>query len=590
MCSIFGAYCLKPTAKIHQDFASQAMKLMRHRGPDAEKFELIDNCCLLGHQRLSIIDTSSNANMPMHTEKSIISFNGEIYNYLELKETLKSYNNFLTTSDTEVLQRGIEREGIDFLHKTNGMFSIAFYNKKNKQLLLARDRFGVKPLYYFLQDDVLYFTSEIKPLISIKRKPEKNINTYNSFIIDTATDYNEETFIKDIFQIPAGHYLEINNEKLSTKKWYHDNDFDFDRNIFASKSKTVEFTEELLTNAIAIRLRSDVPLCITLSGGLDSTTIYTLINENLPNDIAAYTFKHPEKNIDESSFAEKLARSYGKKVNIVTTDEQLGIEKMLEALNYLEFPNWSVAIIAYMEIYRKLAQDGFKVVIEGHGSDEQLGGYPYMIESASYEYLKKLKILKAIEAINVYRKTNKWDNFDTAMPEVHNLAISIWRRGKNDQNFKKSLSEATNEAIKYRILPIVLRTFDRLTMRSSMESRSPFMDYRVVEFFRSMPTHYKISSIGSKAILREILKKYKKEVIYKNQQKQGFTLGLLNFYNNSRNKIYIKNQIEKLNMSEFPELKNNALSSVSEKEVEINQIDKIWKALSLSITNEKYGL
>ena len=179
-----------------------------------------------------------------------IVFNGEIYNYIELKDELKSKNiKFETTSDTEVLMKGIILEDLSFLNKVNGMFAFALYNSDSKELILARDRYGVKPLHYMIQDEVIYFSSEIKPLINIKNNKKINIDVYKNYFEHMATDYNEETFVRDIYQVKKGHHITI-NESFEEKQWYFGNDFIFDESIFEDKDKTLQFVEDTILSAI----------------------------------------------------------------------------------------------------------------------------------------------------------------------------------------------------------------------------------------------------------------------------------------------------------------------------------------------------
>jgi len=588
MCSIIGFYKLNKNKSPQNNFIKNGFDLMRHRGPDGEDFKEFDNLVGLGNQRLAIIDIRKVANQPMETKKSAIVFNGEIYNYLELKKTFSKKNRFKTGSDTEVLQKGLEKESISFLNKTNGMFAFAFFDKSQKKLVLARDRFGIKPLYYLIQNDILYFSSEMKPLINIKNKLEKNFNVYDNFVKYSATDYNEETFIKDIFQVKKGHCLVCKNSKFLNKQWYFGNDYNFDTSVFKNKKRTINLTEELLTDAISLRLRADVPLCITLSGGTDSTTIYTLIKEKLKFNIKPFTFIHPGSETNEQEKVEKLTSFYNDTVYCIRSDYKKGIKDIKEALDYLEFPIWNPSAIAYMDTYKKISKNGFKVVIEGHGGDEQLGGYPYMIKDAVFELIKKKKFLKAAALLKIFRQTaNPGLSQKASFSKVVFSVLKQIVKGKvSDVNFQESIEEAFN----FRILPIVLRAFDRLTMRSSVESRCPFMDYRLVEFFNKMPLKYKVSSLGSKAILREILKKYKKDFIYKNRSKMGFAADLPAFFKDRKTKDYFKECIYKFKEKRYKDLKKKALKSIKKDKIDWKDTGSIWKIASLFMINKKYGL
>lgn len=588
MCSIFGYYKLKDK-DIHKDFIQAAFELMRHRGPDYEQFKKIDERVGFGHQRLAIIDLDAEANQPMQNKTCYIIYNGEIYNYLELKDGLvRLKESFKTSSDTEVLLKGVECEGIKFLNKCNGMFVFAFYDKNSKKLILARDRFGVKPLHYMVEDGILYFSSEIKPLIKIKGSLEKNLNIYDSFIHDLATDYNEETFIKGIFQLKKGHYLTCDGSSLDERPWYFGRDFAFDRGIFKKEKETLEFTEDLLCDAISKRLRADVPLCITLSGGLDSATIYTLIRERLKKNITAFTFRHPGSATDEFDKVLELVGSYNDTVISVQSDHQNSCEQVNEALGYLEFPIWNLSALAYMDMYKEIRKKGFIVALEGHGADEQLGGYPDSVRSAVFEYLCRLNIKEAVSIYHVLSETNNpgLKQKNTFVRFAGSFLKNMVLRGKFDISFQASVEDM----FEYRILPIVLRAFDRLAMRSSVESRLPFMDFRLVEFFREMPLKYKVSKLGSKSILRSILKKYNKPVIYKDKRKMGFSYDLPAFFAVAQNRDYMRQEVDKFDMKNYSGLKEKALVNISKNNLGWRDTECIWKSASLAVVNDMYGV
>ncbi len=587
MCSIFGYQKISKKGVPDKNFMERSFTLMRHRGPDAENSIAYENGDLsLGHQRLSIIDIGQVSNQPMEDSLSSISFNGELYNYLELKKTLRGESTFKTNSDTEVLKTGLDKKGVKFLNEANGMFAFAYYNKVNDELILARDRFGVKPLHYVIEQGVLYFSSEIKPLIFVINNPAANYKIYDSFLVDTATDFNEETFIKNILQVKPGHYLQYKNGNIEEIKWYFENDFVFDEKIFKNKEKTLEFTENLLTDAISLRLRSDAPLCITLSGGLDSATIYTLIKEKLKLPITPFTFTHPRSKTDESELVKKLVEPYADKLILVESNHQTGIDDVVEALDFLEFPTWNPSAVAYLDMYKAIARQGFKVVLEGHGSDEQLGGYSYMVQSAVFESVKKFKLIRAWKIARILKETD-----NPALGQTRSLKKliipalkQILKKESSENNFKKSM----DEAFYYKILPIVLRTFDRLSMACAIESRSPFMDYRVVEFFKKMPLAYKVSPLGSKAILREILKKYDKDFIYQNKHKMGFASDITKFFNVPATKKFFEGKINEFDMPKYKDKKERVLGLVKTKEW--HDTGLIWKIAALSIINKKYGI
>ena len=590
MCSIFGFKSTNANYSSNSVFVEVAIDGMLHRGPDNTNVISVDRHCTLGHQRLAIIDVDDEANQPMKFNNFTIAFNGEVYNYIELKkELIDGGVEFDTRSDTEVLLRGYIKYGYSFLNKINGMFAFSIYDEVEKKLVLVRDRFGVKPLHYTIQDGVFYFSSEIKPLIEIKNNIKKNINIYNSFFDEMATDYNEETFIKDIYQVEKGSIVEVSNDEINKEKWYHGNDFSFDESLLKSKEKTLELVENTLTSAIDVRMRADVPICLTLSGGIDSTTIYTLIKEKLNKDIELFTFIHPGSPTNEYSKVKKLVDSYGDSVITVQSEDSNNFKDIENDLDVVEFPIWGTSTRAYIDMYDAIKKAGFKVVIEGHGSDEQLGGYPYMIESAFYDYLNQGNFFKAYEMLKVEQATSHsgLGNKRNFMFKKFSRAIARFIIKHKDIKY---FQENIDWTVEFKILPIVLRAFDRLSMNSSLESRAPFMDYRVVELFKKLPIEYKINSIGNKAILREILKKYNKTYIYKDKEKMGFASDLPKFFNIKENKEKAKQYIEEFDMAEFDHQKNKALESISQSTIEWSDTFEMSKVILISMINQKYGL
>lgn len=593
MCGIFG-YNKKSNEEKNKIF----FEMMKHRGPDAQSF-IEASGWTLGHLRLSIIDTSVSANQPMQKNGNVLIFNGEIYNYIELKNEFLKNVKLGTVSDSEVLLELLNRFGTKILNKLNGMFAFAWYNKNNNELILCRDRYGVKPLNWMEKNGTVYFSSEIKPLAKIKKGVKFNNNLIESFIKDTATDFDNQTFIENIWQVEPGTLIKISNNKITIEKWYFNNDFVVDKEIFKDYHNTVSYYENLLTDAIKLRHRSDVPVCITLSGGLDSTTIYTLMKEKINSNLKPFTFLHPGSPTDESSKVFRLAQDYNDEVITIQSDQNKGIDDLREALYFLEFPIWNPSAIAYLDMYKGIHNKGFKVAIEGHGSDEQLGGYPYMIEAAWRESMIKGKFLQAHDLYKIYEMTLNPALNQTAGNSKNNLKnylymlkiltkLSVARFIKPSKINYLNFQSVLDDSFHYKILPIVLRSFDRLSMSQSIESRSPFMDFRLVEFTRALPLINKVNKIGGKAILREILKKYKKDYLYQNKIKMGFASDLPSFFNNEKTKEALKKYISSFGFKGHENLKDKALKKINGEKISWADTEPIWKVASLEIIKNLY--
>ena len=550
-------------------------KLMKHRGPDAQGIKKTLEWTL-GHLRLSIIDLDSSSNQPFESDGSNLVYNGEVYNFLELKEKYLSKHEFKTKSDTEVLITLLNKFGLNILNELNGMFAFAYLNK-NKELFLVRDRFGVKPIYYTLINKKFYFSSEIKPLLAIKSNCNLENSTIKSYFDSKGTDFGEESGYKGIYSIKSGHYISINKSKISDQhKWY----FGFNKNrSYGHKNQLIQECEEILVNSIKIRCRADVPVAITLSGGIDSTLIYTIIKEKLGLSVQPFVFKHAYKGTDESQLAINLAKKYGDEP-IIVQDSTLPLKNLKKILWYLELPFSHPSAIAFLLTYQEIAKRGYKVVLEGHGSDEQLGGYPYMIHASAIEalqngefreYLIRKKILLETYHEGLGQKINKLQLLRSFLSDLKQSSF-----GK-----KENLDKILHESFDSQILPLTLRTFDRLSMSCSLESRMPFMDYEFVEFARKLPAKMKVSKIGNKSILREILKKYGNDEIYLNKQKMGFTSDIPLLFSDNDFKNFIFKLVSDFDLNNYESIKNKANLNLGDK-ITWDNYSELWKVASVS--------
>ena len=562
MCGIFGFNYQKINEKLF-------LNLMSHRGPDARGITRHQDW-VLGHLRLSIIDIQDKSNQPFLKDGSFLAFNGEIYNYKELKLEFFAQEEFLTDSDTELLISMLNKFGIQALNRLNGMFAFA-YLSADGELILARDRYGVKPLYYCQIEESLLFASEMKPLLCAIGQDQLDPDIIESFKKDTATDFDSRSGYIGVEAVEKGAYVKIDKvKKIIKNKWYFGDDFRYGNK---QSSGFVQACEDILTDSIQLRCRADVPLAITLSGGIDSTTIYTLIKEHLEVDIQPFVFKHSSASTDESDLAISLAKKYGD-VPIVIQQDGDYLTDLKSALYHLELPIWNPSAIAYYSMYREIAQRGYKVVIEGHGSDEQLGGYPYMINAALIDALKKSDFLYFIELYKVLLSTNH-SGLSQKLVGLKKLKhiLSVLRALTRKTN---SLEEVLCDSFDYKILPIVLRAFDRLSMAHSLESRMPFMDFRFVEFARELPSKQKVNKLGNKAILREILKRYGHEEIYLNKEKMGFASDLPEIFRD----VSIKKFFIELCQEMASEKQSQFIKKI-EAGVMWHEINEIWKEASV---------
>lgn len=472
--------------------ASTTMKRMlaaqSHRGPDAQQlFE--EDQVVLGHNRLSIIDLSTAANQPFYSQdrRYVMVFNGEIYNYLELRKTLSPHYDFKTQSDTEVLLAAYIHWGDQCLSRCNGMFAFAIWDRERSHLFAARDRFGVKPFYYHLKDEVLYFGSEIKTLAAagISCIPDQEV--WASYFAYGSYGMPTQTFYKDILQLEAGHCLSWEKGKLSIKRWY-DLVKAVEKYSEVLPLKTVkERYLSLLDESIALRFRADVPLGFNVSGGLDSSALLTLVNRlTAGENIRAYTFYTGNDLYDELPWVKALlAHTKNPLDSVLYTATRVSSEAAAMA-HIQDEPYGGVPTMAYGAIFRQARSQGVKVLLDGQGMDEQWAGYDYYTKTnaTTIQGVKKSPFRPEVLQASFLAKASK-----PVYPEP----------------FDDTVKNLQFRDLFYTKIPRALRFNDRVSMAASTELREPFLDYRLVEFAFAQPLAYKIHDGIQKYVLRQIV-------------------------------------------------------------------------------------
>ncbi|TMM31343.1 asparagine synthase (glutamine-hydrolyzing) [Polaribacter aestuariivivens] len=470
---------------IHSMAAAQS-----HRGPDYTGFWKNENISL-AHNRLSIIDLEAHSNQPLVSNcgNYILVFNGEIYNYIELKKEL-NYN-FKTNSDTEVLLAAYIEWGKKCLHKLNGMFSFAIWDVKKETLFAARDRFGVKPFFYTKIDNKLIFSSEIKAIhaYGINKTPNKKV--WANYFAFGSYGMPNETFWKDISQLSGGHYLEYSNKNLKVEKWYF-----FEKEIKKYQKKyTYEEVKTKYTNllkqSIRLRFRADVAVGFNLSGGLDSSALLTFVNqqENSEN-IKAFTFYTNDKRYDELPWVEEMISiTNNPLVKVLLKSDE--VENLSKKVAYhQDEPFGGIPTLAYAKIFEQARKENILVLLDGQGMDEQWAGYDY--------YLKN-------ENTNIIQGVNK-SPFKKEVLSKEFLAFA--EKPKYPKPFEDDLLNKQYRDLFYTKIPRALRFNDRVSMASSTELREPFLDYNLVEFAFAQPLDYKIKNGIQKKVLRDIVSEF----------------------------------------------------------------------------------
>jgi asparagine synthase (glutamine-hydrolysing) len=482
-------------AGIIGDYKKTQLEVMltsqHHRGPDATGEYFDAGFAALGHNRLAIIDLSAKSNQPFidNLGRYVLVFNGEIYNYIEIKAELQNQYDFKTESDTEVLLAAFIIYGESCLEKFNGMFAFAIWDHQEKKLFAARDRFGVKPFYYTSFDNTFYFSSEIKALHVIGILKEPNEKVWASYFAFGSYGMPHETFWSAITQLPGGHFLEYNN-KLTVKKWYC-----FEEEV-AKRPKNLTFEQAkeqyvtLLKDSINLRFRADVPVGFNVSGGLDSSVLLALVNLQEDNSrINAYTFYTNNSDYDELPWVEKMIEKTNNPLSKVLLQAN-EIPTLAEKLScQQDEPFGGIPTLAYAKIFEQARKDKVLVLLDGQGMDEQWAGYDYYTQNND----------ATIQGVQD-------SPYKTKM-----LSDSFLAKAEKPSYPKPFEDEVLNKQYRdlfYTKIPRALRFNDRISMAFSTELREPFLDYRLVEFAFSLPLDFKIRDGISKFILREIASEY----------------------------------------------------------------------------------
>ena len=487
MCGIAGILGhTSPASSLKMMLAAQA-----HRGPDHTGV-FTENQIALGHNRLAIIDCSPEANQPFKSTNSryTIVFNGEIYNYIELRKELESFISFRTQSDTEVLLAAYEVWGPACLSRLNGMFAFAIWDKEKQVLFAARDRFGVKPLYYTQHLGVFYFASEPKTLFAAGIPKRPNERVWATYFAHGSYGQPEETFWEGISQLSGGHYVTVEASDIQIKRWY-----DFVKNIatYDQKLSLAEVKDhylQLLDDSIDLRFRADVPIGFNVSGGVDSSALLALVNRRQESEhIKAYTFYTGDTRYDELPWVEevlKLTQNPLIKVKL-EVDEVRTLAYQL-ALKQDE-PYGGIPTIAYGELFKKARSQGVKVLLDGQGMDEQWAGYDYYINHSGsvIQGVQKSPFRSQVLKASFLEKASK--------PEY-------------PKPFDDRVLNLQYRDLFYTKIPRALRFNDRVSMAASTELREPFLDYRLVEFAFAQPLAYKIKNNIQKYVLRQIVSEH----------------------------------------------------------------------------------
>lgn len=537
--------------------------IIKHRGPDEEGI-FLSGSVGFGFRRLAILDLTSTGHQPMFSQdrKKVIIFNGEIYNFIELREELESFGHrFFSSGDTEVLLKAYIHWGPSCVNKFNGMWAFLIYDLETKKIFGSRDRFGKKPLYYYKANDYFIFSSEIKCILNSRfYNIGENWRKIAEFFLENNLNQvpkSEETFFKNIYQVPESCNFEIDLSG-NFKKWRYWSLPQTCSNIDDENSP--KKFQQIFYDSVRLRLRSDVPLGVFLSGGLDSSSVICSVADILKKDYnnklpSISAFSYHAKEYDESEFIDETIKRTGAYLFQFKPKVTDLYNRLKEYLWYQDEPVHSFASIIFYELCRIAKSKGIKVILAGGGADEYIAGYPPYFRSYWYSIAKSINLQNLILEIRNYstvhdksmlyilsdllklivsNEIRKVAFIDRMLDRRRKRAktVNSWfsmdliRQFTDQMKIKKqgSLYFELKRSVESYPLPLYLREDDRSTMAHSIEGRSPFLDYRLVEFVFKLSDHMKTRGPWNKYILREAMKGIIPETVRIRPDKMGFSI------------------------------------------------------------------
>ena len=592
MCGILGY--INKNKQLNKELFLNSLNLLSHRGPDDSGIYEYKNI-LLGHRRLSIIDLDNKAAQPMVSEcgNYVIIYNGEIYNFQEIKKyLLKKGYRFKTKSDTEVLLYSFIEDGIECVKNFIGMFAFTILDKKRGEIYLVRDRLGIKPLYYYEDDNSFIFSSEIKSILKLlSYKPLLNIYAVSSYLSYRYPILND-TFFENIVSLPPAHYkkIELKSGKSYIQEYWNVSDKFKEQQEDKGEEFYIKKIRDILSNSVKYRMIADVPLGSFLSGGVDSSVVTALMVKNSDKPINTFTIGFKEEGYNEFEYARVVANKYHTNHHEIILEGKDYIENLQTLIHYKDAP-LSVPNEVPLYLMSKELKKYITVVLSGEGADEIFGGYGRIFRSPyDFERLKNLKNNE--EFMQNFKTKYKIDNFPNELEHFLSLYrytsiedkrtllhssidIDIIEQKLNKKflhYFKELKNESYYNKIMYTFEKIhilgLLHRVDTTTMAASVEARVPFVDHRLVEFAFTIPVKYKLKWIKERPktlmsdkisenfdIPKYILKKafekeLPKEILYR--RKVGFPVPLHKWFgknfNNYANSLLLSQKAKERNL------------------------------------------
>jgi asparagine synthase (glutamine-hydrolysing) len=536
MCGILGVAGSAIPEKV---IFKNALNALQHRGPDAQLFCNATANLIVGHTRLSIVDSDNNlSNQPMIDERSgnVLIFNGEIYNYKELRKYINEPD-LKTKSDTEVLLKLLTHLGVKkTLPLLNGMWAFSFYDAKADTVTLSRDRTGKKPLFFTkLSNKTVAFSSEAKSLFLLGKKPEINHNAIINFLFERTVGSNDESFFKSIESIPPGTHVNFDpiNPKIEKFKRYWD--FPHSNSCKLGYLDAVHEFKEIFTSAVTMRFSDEVPFAVLVSGGLDSSSIASVVGENVDREIMAISAIYPGNPLDESKYAEEVINKHPRlKKNFIVIDSSRFSDGLDKTIMHQETPFADGSMVAHRLLMEEIHSAGIRVVLSGNGGDEVLAGYQHnmipamMLETWQHPDINNINRSDSLRAMyyllpdRLKRKIKQYEYSSTGLINNKKVLDGIYPRYSTMSKHESIVNSNLISFITHWSLPGFNWYEDRNAMAHNIEARSPFQDYRIIDFLLSCPGNYKIDYEWTKKILRDSMKGILPDSVRLRKDKQGF--------------------------------------------------------------------
>jgi len=600
--------------------------LIAHRGPDDQGFWMSeDESTGFAHVRLAIIDPGERGHQPMlGLDGSVVAFNGEIYNYRELKEAAEAKGRrFRSASDTETILAVYEDEGREAVNRLRGMFAFAHWSPRSQQMTLARDRFGIKPLYYTVIGDVLYFASEIKALLPFVASIETDLDALADYLTFQYL-LDDATLFAGIKQLPPGHYLtaEPNGCLAAVRYWDVKYDIDYDH----TESFFLQEVQRRLYDSVDVHLRSDVEIGTYLSGGIDSTLIASLASERLGSGIKAFHGRFPQpEGYDESGYAQLAAESLGADLRVLDMSAGDFERDLRELVYYLDHPVAGPGSFPQFEVSRMAAQE-VKVVLGGQGGDEIFGGYArYLVAyleqclraaidgtSDTGEFVVTLEsILPNLGVLREYqpllqqfwreglfgsldqrffrlidrggelRSEINWGDLNMAGVMERYLSIFNSTRNVRQEAYFDSMTHFEFKTL----LPALLHVEDRVSMAHGLESRVPILDHALIEFTATVPADVKFKGGSMKRLLKTAFREQIPEPILERRDKMGFPVPLTEWFDGPLRQ-FASGVFESLRDRDNPIFNGAEIVSSFEQSSRFSR--KAWSLMSLELWMQQF--